>query len=188
MDPRTHRARRSSRGFTILEAVIALTVMLIGIVGTLSTVLYGTMSDRASRSQTLATGVAEELMGALLALPPTDPHLTVNVASGTTPSTFGPLLSGTGSVTSSGAHVWSDSSPIAGVRTDAQLQGDAEKPLQVERRWVVWDYTPPGMPGGSIVRLISVSVIYRDPMRREVVLYGERTDFGALVVRVFTAG
>jgi type II secretory pathway pseudopilin PulG len=188
MTPRPPRAAPPPSGFTLLEGVIAMTVLLIGLVGALSTITFGANSDRAARAQTLATVAAQELLSALNALPPSDTHLSVNTASATAPGSFGPLLSSTGSINTSGSHMWSDGDPIAGVRTDTQLAAGPEQGLELQRRWTVWDYTPPGMPGGSIVRLISVSVIYRDPTLREVVVYGQRPDLGALLVRVFTTG
>lgn len=186
MTPRPPRAR--AQGFTLLEAVIAMAVMVIGIVGTLSTLVYGANSDRASRAQTLATAAAEELLAGLVQLPPSDARLSVNAASATAPVPFGPLVSSTGAVTTAGTHTWSDATAIPGVRTDAQLATSPEASLQLERRWVVWDYTPAGMPGGSIVRIISVSIIYRDPTLREVVLYGERPDLGALTLATLPTG
>lgn len=188
MTPRTHHPCPRPTGFTILEAVIAMTIMIIGVIGTISTLVHGANSDRAARAQTLATIAAEELVTALQALPVTNTALSVNAASATPPDPFGPLLSATGVVNTAGSHLWSDGSAIPGVRTDAQLALGPENGLQLQRRWVVWDYTPAGMPTGSIVRIISVSVIYRDPTLREVVVYGERPDLGAMIVRTLPAG
>ncbi len=183
MTPRTPPPCPRPRGFTILEAVIAMTIMIIGVLGTISTLVHGANSDRAARGQTLATIAAEELVTALQALPVTDAHLAVNAAAATAPAPFGPLLSATGAITTTGSHLWSDGDAIPGVRTDAQLALGPENGLEMQRRWVVWDYMPPGMPPGSIVRILSVSIIYRDPTLREVVVYGERPDLGAMIVR-----
>jgi hypothetical protein len=39
-----------------------------------------------------------------------------------------------------------------------------------------------------VSRFISVSVIYRDPARREVVMYGQRSDIGIMLLRSILQG
>jgi prepilin-type N-terminal cleavage/methylation domain-containing protein len=184
MTARTRPVRTPPRGFTLLEAIIAMTIMVIGVVGTISTLTYGNNASRAARSQTLATAAAQELLAGLSALPTTDGRLTPTTSSATVPTTFGPLLSSGGTVTTTGSYTWSDGSAVPGVRTDVQLNAAPERMLEMQRRWVVWDYVPPGMPAGQLIRIISVSVVYRDPTLREVVVYGQKPNLGSLLLNI----
>jgi type II secretory pathway pseudopilin PulG len=182
------RPRRGERGTTLIEALVALTVLLVGLVAMNRLLLFGATSDRASRAQTLANQAARELLTGLTSLPMIDQRLSSNGSGATPPSPFGRLLDPLGNVASSGGyHVWSDGLPIAGVRTDAQLAAGPENAYRLERRWVVWDYVPAGGVANT-VRVISVSVGFDEMGRREVVLYGQQSDLGALVLRNVTSG
>ena len=105
---------------------------------------------------------------------------------------FGPLLDGNAVITGS-YFTWSDSSPVPGVRTDAELAAGPEGQLRdpqtgagIQRRWTVWDYVPIGGKA-TVTRLISVSIIYHEPGRpkpRELVFYGERDNPGPLLLEM----
>ncbi len=175
------------RGFTILEATIAMAILLVGLVGMLQFLIHSARSDRLAREQTLAAKAAAELLNGLNGLAWADPRLQPNATGNARPAVFGRLLSGTGSPPASGFHEWSDANPIPGVRTKAQLDAGPERSLALERRWVVWEYELPGVTS-TVVRVISVSVVYTDLYSQEVVLYGQRTNLGALLVQGIFAG
>jgi type IV pilus assembly protein PilV len=169
MAKRTDR-RRGERGATLLEAMLALSILLVGLLGMARLQIWGMSSTQGARAQTIASQLAVELGGALSRLDPKDPLL--NGASGATPPPgFGRLLQ----VGVTGlARTFDDSSPVPGVRLNATLERDptdGTSPLYV-RRWTVWDVA--STSSGAASKIIAVSVIWRErtvPLPREVVLY-----------------
>lgn len=173
-----HRVRRldAGRGFTLLEVMIALSVLLVGLLGMMQLQIIGISSNNGGRLHAVASGVAEELVSGIERLSFSDPRVSMNGTSGPTPPTpFGRLV--TGPSIASGGHTWADSDPIPGVRLDTEL------PPGFTRRWTVWGYNV-AASGTPAVKLIAVSVTWREPalaMPREVVLYTQLVDTGALV-------
>jgi type IV pilus assembly protein PilV len=174
-------ARRSPpRGVTLLEAVISLSILLVGIVGTLQLQIFASTSDESGRTHTQALQVGHELLAALQQLPIDDARLTPHWTTGSTPTEFGPLLEGmSGSITGTTFTAYSDSSPLAGVTLDSDFVAQsATDPLdpslpRFQRRWRVWSV--PGARGTVGSSLIAVSVAWREKgftQLREAVLYG----------------
>ncbi len=182
----------SRRGFTLIEVIVALALLLIGIVGMMNLHVFGSTSDAAARDRTLASKVGEELLRGLERLPLTDPQLAPNTSGDAVPAEFGPLLDGN-TVMGGTYFTWSDASPVPGVRTDAELAAGPEALLAdpqtgegLQRRWTVWDYVPAGGKA-TVTRLISVSIIYHEPGRpkpRELVFYGQRDNPGPLLLEM----
>lgn len=188
MTPRHLRRRTaaSARGTTLLEAMIALTVLLVGLLGMARLQIYGVNSTQGARAQTIAAEYANELAGALSRLPASDARLSASPGGTTTspPPLYGRLLPlgiTPDGAAPAGVHEWSDtfatSTPaISGVRLDAAIERDPEHaaagiPLY-RRRWTVWDAGVAA--NGTAAKLIAVSVIWRErgsAARREVVLY-----------------
>ena len=169
----TTRSRTRSRGMSILEVMIALTILAVGLLAIAHLHALGLASNAAGRRHTNATALAGELVTGLERLGFTDPLLLENgPAAATPPALFGPLVDGSG-VIASGAHVWDDGNPVAGVRPTTQLRESAEGGATYERRWTVWAVQlPTGLVGSKI---IAVSVTWNDPpfqRPREVVQYG----------------
>lgn len=169
------RTRRTpGRGSALLEAMIALSVLLIGLVGMARLQIYGMGATQGARAFTTASQLAAELAAALERLPAGDPRLSG--APGPTPTTpptpFGSLR--WGGVTSPSVHLWSDAAPVPGARLDGTLErdpGDWTQPIYV-RRWTVWDVGVAA--NGTAAKVIAVSVIYRERaigIPREVVRY-----------------
>lgn len=158
---RTHR--RMDRGMTLIEAMIALAVLLIGILGMLKLQVYGMSATQGARSQTVATQLATELAGALSRLPIDDGRISGAAGADdvTPPATFGSLLADP-SATGVHLHAWSDASPIPGARSDASIERDPADPTQplYRRRWTVWNV---GSTAAVVpAKVIAVSVIFRE--------------------------
>jgi len=170
--------RSAARGMSLLEAVISLSVLLIGILGMLQLSIFSSTSDEAGRAHTQAVQVAHELLAGLQQLAPEDPLLDEQFTGTTVPSEFGHLVSGD-AVTATSYAAWSDSLPVAGVTLDSELLAsgalDPVDPTlpRFQRRWTVWMPTTPITADSS--KLIAVSVTWRErgvQRLREVVLYG----------------
>lgn len=162
------------RGSTLIEAMVALTILLVGLTGMARLQYYGMSATQGARAATTAAELANELCSALERLPASDPKL--GGASGPTATTpppgFGPqLFASGGGVT---VHPWDDAAPIPGARLDATLErdpNDGTKPIY-QRSWTVWDVG--AAAGGTAAKVIAVSVIYRErtiTVRREVLRY-----------------
>lgn len=163
MKTRRRRQRRTERGMTLLEAMIALAVLLIGLLGTAQLQMYGMGATQGARAQTIATELATELAGSLSQLPTNDARISgaAGADAVTPPATFGRLLPL--GVPTSGVHTWSDASAVPGARLDSTLERDPEHPTEpiYHRRWTVWDLA--STPTGDVSsKLIAVSVIFRE--------------------------
>jgi hypothetical protein len=177
------RTRRHARGYTLLETIIAMTVLTAGMLGMIQLQIFGLASDEAARARTLASKAASDLAAGLQRLPFADPAVAPHVVGAAAPALFGALLDGSGSLTSGTYRTWTDGT-VPGVRTDVELAAGPEAQYRLERRWVVWEYVPVGGTPGT-VRIISVSVIYHEPGRphpKEIVLYTEKHDPGPLLL------
>jgi type IV pilus assembly protein PilV len=176
---RMNTRRSAPRGVTLLEAVISLSILLVGILGTLQLQIFASTSDEAGRVHTQAIQVGHQLLAALQQLPPDDPLLAEQWTSAAPPDEFGHLLLANGSVTGGSFTAYSDSSPLPGVTLDSDyVAASVTDPLddslpRFQRRWTVWmPPTPAGMVGS---KLIAVSIMWRErsfPALRETVLYG----------------
>jgi hypothetical protein len=168
---------RRPSGLTILEVMVALSVLLIGLLGMLRLQIIGIGSNNGGRMQTLGTEIAQELVSGIERLPFGDSLIDDKGTSGpTAPTPFGRLVSG--NTIATGATEWSDSTmKVPGVRLDSEL------PPGFTRRWTVWGYSP---SAGALpaVKLVGVSVTWSEPALarpREVVLYTQLYDSSALV-------
>ncbi len=185
---------RTSRGFTLLELMISLSVLLIGLVGMAYMQVVGIRSNLGSRVTARAMLIAEDLAAGLDALTYkdatgiTNPAFTMTVASisDPPPEPFGYLLSG-GVIASGGLihDAVADPSILPpGVIPDAQIERDPldpGKPLY-QRRWTVWEYQPAGAT--VVTPMVAISVVYREgnaPALREIVLYHPKLDPGGLL-------
>lgn len=173
--PTTQRRRsKAERGTTLLEAMIALTVLLVGLLGMAQLQIYGVGTTQGARAQTTATQLALELAHGLALLPHDDGRLSGAAGStpDTPPATFGYLLPL--GVPTTGVHEYDDDAPIHGTRLDANLERDPEDPTRpvFRRRWTVWDVGVTAT--GAAARIVAVSVIWRErtvARPREIVLY-----------------
>lgn len=180
--------RRSARGFTLIEVMIALAVLLVGMLGLMRLQILGLSWNQSARTQSRAMELALELRAGLEQLPYGDPRLAVTGAWGATaPTPFGALL-GTGGSVASGATVWNDASPIPGVTLDSAIGPDPNSPSQpmFQRRWTVWGYTGmTSMNAGALIIAISVIYVDRGSLQpRELVVYTQRVNPAAVLATI----
>jgi prepilin-type N-terminal cleavage/methylation domain-containing protein len=173
-------ASRARRGFSLLEVMVALTVTLVGLLGMMQFQIFGIGANAAGRKHTQATKLAKELAAGMERLSFNDPALLPLGSTGpTAPAGFGRLVVGN-TLDPSPALEWSDSSPIAGVRSAAEVG------TQFERRWTVWGYSPAaGAP--PAVKIVAISVVYREAgfqTPREVLVYTQIHDPAALAANL----
>lgn len=175
----TRNARRPiDRGTTLLEAVIALSILLVGILGMMQLQILAITSTAGARAHSQALQVAHQLAAALEQLPVTDPHFTtVHFTGAAPPAEFGSVLAGPNSLRTSGFTPYDDGARVAGAPTDAELIAaygvDPENGAlpRFQRRWQVWQMDTASATGQ--VMGLAVSVTYREqrmPGLREVVL------------------
>lgn len=186
-DPIDPGRRSGERGVTLLEAMISLSILLVGLLGLMRLQIYGIVTNGGARMHTVAVQLGRELASGLERLPATDARLSGAVGTGGAPPTvFGYLLTG-GSV-GSGAHVHAFSDAVAeaipGARLNSAVEQDGAEPAYV-RRWSVWDSFVSG--SGVATKVIAVSVIYRErgsPRQREVVVYAQVSNRGLFAANV----
>lgn len=178
---------RTDRATTLLEAMVALTILLVGILGTMQLQVVGLSANAGARAQTQATQLARELAAALERLSPEDPLVAAHFEADAAPPLFGRILVGPDTLTSAGYTAWSDSlvASFPGVQTDASVRLTyGSDPIDTalprfQRRWQAWQMTTAATTAG--VRVIAVSVTYREPRLpglREVVLLTQVSNRG----------
>lgn len=185
-----HASRRPApRGSTLIEAMIALSILAFGILGMMQLQLLGITSNAGARAHTQAYQLAHELAAALEQLPADDPLLAPHFDAETPPPLFGRIVVAPETMTSAGYATFADSmtlpgQPLRGVETDVHLYGTggpdpANTALpRFQRRWQVWQVPTAALTG---VKTIAVSVTYREvklPGLREVVLYTQVSNKG----------
>jgi type IV pilus assembly protein PilV len=163
--------------------MIALSILLVGLVGLMRMQVMGIYANQASRAHTMAVQLGSELAGGLQRLAWDDALVQPTATGATTaPAVFGKLLDGT-TLPTGGFVAWSDADAAAlpGVRTDADVGDfDANGAPVYQRRWTVWGYvTPGGTLGGKV---IAVSVVFHErgsAIPYEVVVYAQQGNPGA---------
>lgn len=161
------RRNGAARGTTLIEVMVAMSVLLIGLLGMMDLQIIGLTSNQGARAQMVATQLAREVATGLERLPYGDARLAPTAA-------FGALLQADGTVLA-GFTAAADTLP--GVRPDSTIENDGT--LVYQRRWTVRDE---GF-AGSGTRSVAVSVIYRErgnARPKEVVVYGGKVN-GALL-------
>lgn len=205
LPPEARRGRRTGRapcprragGFSLIEVMIGLAILLVGLVPLLRLQIFGMASNSGARSHMVATQLAQELVSGIERLPFADPLVAATEPTGplstggSAPATFKPIVTGTGGIADTGARVWNDSTfAVPGVRTDATIKSaygtDDTGGPRFKRRWRVYGYSP--APGGvPTVKVVAVSVVWREPSLtrpREVVLYTELHNASALLTGI----
>lgn len=81
---RVVRRRADEKGFTLLEIIIALLVMMISVLGTASLFIFAINYNSGSRDRTVALAIAQQRIERLRNIPFTDAALNATAAAGTT--------------------------------------------------------------------------------------------------------
>jgi type IV pilus assembly protein PilV len=164
-----HRSR--ARGFSLLEVMISMAILLVGLLGMMHLQIWGLNSNQGARAQMQATQLAREIVTAVGRIPFDDPRLAPTALP------VGSVL-GAGGVILSGA--WTFTS-LPGVRPDSALEQGTSGP--VYQRFM----TVQPMSGSAGAKLIGVSVVYRErgsPLPREVLMYISRSQIAMLATNV----
>lgn len=187
--PSSKPPRRTARGTTLIEAMVALSLLLVGIAGTMKLQVLGVTSNAGARATTEAYQLARELTQALSQLRPEDPLLAFHYRAEVPPPEFGHLLVNGKLDTTRLATAWNDGMSLPGVTSDAALfryqGGDPDDPsVPVFRRfWQVWQLpnaSTAAATGGGI-NAVAVVVVYREPgwpQLREAVLLTQVSNTG----------
>ena len=103
---------RHLRGFTLIEVMVALGILLVALVGMLHMQIIGITSNAGARMHTQASELAQELAQGLERLQSSDARVQPTDGVGVTPpSSFGPLVSPTGAITTANTLAWDDATP-----------------------------------------------------------------------------
>lgn len=175
---------RTPRGSTLIEAVIALSVLLVGMLGMIELQVWGMSSNQRANSQAYAMELARELATGLAQLQYNDPLLAPTV-SDPPPASFGPLIQPTGNFNTGAFTQWSDTDvgEMPNVRLNTAIppsQITAGQPMY-QRSWSVW---APGGMAEQYVKVVSVSVVYYErtfQTPQEVNVYTQISNTGAAV-------
>lgn len=157
---------RHQKGTTLIEAMIALSILMVGILGMLSASLAVSQQNALARRRTAAQELATELGGYLSTLPLSSSLVSCTVSGCAAPSPTRPSL------TLSGATPTFTPDPLA--HTESALAGTAvtsvgyftgltdtkAKRLSDGRFWRVWYVSEPEQG----FRTISVYVFYDSPL------------------------
>ncbi len=177
----------SPRGAMLLEAMVSLSILLVGLLGMMQLQVFGITSNQGARAHTRAMMIARDLASALQQLPSNSALLTGAAGSSTAPTPFGSLLSGQTIATGGTIHTWAELpasfSALPESAIERELAGSGN-PLY-RRRWTVWNYASSGT--FSAVAIVAVSVIYHETRLqnlKEVVVYGEVVNQAGILANV----
>lgn len=163
-----------SRGFSLLEVMISMAILLVGLLGMMHLQIWGMYSNQGARAQMQATQLAREIVTAVGRIPFDDGRLAPTALP------VGSVL-GTGGVIQSEARDLLAFPSLPGVRPDSALeQGSSGSMFQ--RFLTVQPIS--GSPGA---KLIGVSVVYWErgsPLPREVLMYVSRSNISLLATNV----
>lgn len=172
---------RTSRGFSLIESMIALTVLAVGLLALWRVQVFALYSDQGARANVRAQELARELAAALLRLDPSDARLSPNY-TGALPASFGQVLDAS---TASNWRTLGTSDTLAGATPTTAIEPDPLAPGQplFQREWSVWQMDSANT--ASAIRLVAVSVVYheRELLRpRAVTLWIQVANPGAAAV------
>jgi type IV pilus assembly protein PilV len=155
-----------ARGFTLIEVMISLSILLVGLLAMMNLQIWGMNSNQGARAQMQATQLAREIASAIQQLPYDDSRLAPTAS-------FGSLLGVAGGYT--------NLTTLPGVRLDADIESDADG-LVYRRRWTVQTVTTGGVASTG-AKVVAISVIFHErgiPAPREVLMFVSKTDLSGL--------
>jgi type II secretory pathway pseudopilin PulG len=157
---------RRPKGTTLVEALIALTILAVGVLGMISGGVAISRQNAVARRRTAAQTLATELGSYLGTQPTTSPLLSCTVSGCAAPSPARPTLALSGATPTftpdPGPHVEAAlaAAPITGVGSFAGLSDTAGRRLNDGRFWRAWYVSEPE-PG---FRTVSVYVFFDSPL------------------------
>ncbi len=164
------------RGFTLIEVMISMAILLVGLLGMMHLQIWGMTSNQGARAQMQATQLAREMVTAVGRIPFDDPRLAK------TDLQVGSVL-GSGGAIQTG--VWTFTS-LPGCRPDSLIEQDSSG-LVYRRFMTVRPVTDSTGKESTGAKLIGVSVVYRErgsPLPREVLMYISRSRIALLATNV----
>lgn len=172
-----HRSR--ARGFSLIEVMISMAILLVGLLGMMHLQIWGMYSNQGARAQMQATQLAREVITAVGRIPFDDERLAP------TELPVGSVL-GTGGVIQSTARELVTFPSLPGVRPDSAIEQGPSGAIYRRFLTVAPISTTTGAtsPGA---KLIGVSVVYRErgsPLPREVLMYVSRSKIALLATNV----
>jgi prepilin-type N-terminal cleavage/methylation domain-containing protein len=172
-----HRPRE--RGFSLLEVMIAMSILLVGLLGMMRLQVWGMYSNQGARAQMQATQLARELVTAVGRVPFDDSRIGQTVAPvGSVLTTGGAIVTGVRDSTLL--------ETLPGVRPDAALEHGPSG--LVYRRFVTVQPIVDGTGATSTgAKLIGVSVVFTErgsPLPREVLMFVSRSNVAQLATNV----
>src|SRR5512138_469909 len=106
---RSRHSRAAARGLTLIEAMISLTLLLVGVLGVMRLQVLGVTANQGARANGQAQELARELTAALARLDPTqDALLAPHVTSASPPTDFGNPLDSSGDLATTNWRDWDD--------------------------------------------------------------------------------
>jgi type IV pilus assembly protein PilV len=161
----SRRRRGTAHGTTLIEVMVAMSVLFFGLLGMMRLQIWGLNSNQGARANTIATQLGRELASGLERLPFHDPRLAATAS-------FGGLLQADGTVPGGG---FTPYAPVPGVRDDAALPQDELGPVY-QRRWTV---SVQQAAGQDAIKIVAVSVVFRErgiQRPKEVVVYAHNVN------------
>jgi hypothetical protein len=176
-----------ARGAALLEAMVSLSILLVGLLGMMQLQVFGISSNQGARAHTRAMMIARDLASALQQLPSNSSLLTGPTGSLTAPTPFGSLLSGQTITTGGTIHTWAELPTSFNALPESVIERDPASPGDplYQRRWTVWNYATSGT--FSAVAVVAVSVIYHETRLqglKEVVVYGDVVNQAGILANV----
>lgn len=131
--------RKSTKGFTLVELMVAMFILAVGILGAMVMIIVGMTRDNTNRMDTTATNAAQAVMEQIAAVPANQNTNVIVTDCGPTART----ITTTGSAGGSGATLLNDGSgnidfsaaPVANYQTPFTVCGNNGLQVTYDVRW-----------------------------------------------------
>jgi prepilin-type N-terminal cleavage/methylation domain-containing protein len=130
--------RKNSKGFTLVELIVAMFVLTVGVLGGLVMILMGMTRDNTNRMDTTATNAAQAVLEVIAAVPANStPPLTVTDCTNTarTLTTVGSASPGTGATLNANGDVDFTQPAVANYNIPFTICGNNGLTVTYDVRW-----------------------------------------------------